>query len=82
MNNGKNRASLMGVVALYLLYLSYQLFEARGDTNTTMTPAVRIMFIALFVIASVALLIYAVRLWRHSKEDDDQPQQDDKNSLK
>ena len=72
----------MGVVALYLLYLSYQLFEARGDNNTTMTPAVRIMFIALFVIASVALLIYAVRLWRHSKEDDDQPQQNDKNSLK
>lgn len=83
MNNGKTRASLLGVAALYLLYICYELYQSRDDPNTTMTPAVRIIFIALFVIAGIGLLIYAVREWRRSRTDDDQPAaRDDKNSLK
>ena len=83
MNNGKNRASLLGVVALYLLYLSYELFQGRNDPNTTMTPAARILFIALFVISAVGILFYAIRVWQRSRrEDEQQPPQDDKNSLK
>ena len=83
LNNGKTRASLFGLVALYLLYISYQLFQGRNETDTTMTPAARYLFIALFVIASVLVLIYAWRTWKHSKQEDDAPpQEDDKTSLK
>ena len=83
MNNGKNRASLLGVVGVYLLYLSYELFQGRNDPNTTMTPIAGILFIALFVISAAGILIYAVRVWRDSKRDDDrQPPRDDQNSMK
>ena len=46
---GKNRSYLMGIAGGYLLYIAYQLFESRGDQNTTMTPFVRIAFIVFFV---------------------------------
>ena len=84
LNNGKNRASLLGVVALYLLYLSYELFQGRNDPNTTMTPAARILFIALFVISAGGILFYAFRVWQRSgqEEDEQQPPEDDKNTLK
>ncbi len=83
MNNGKNRASLLGVVAVYLLYLSYELFQGRNDPNTTMAPVARILFIALFVISAAGILVYAVHVWRDSKRDDDrQPPRDDQNSMK
>ena len=83
MNNGKTRASLMGIVAAYLLYTAYELFQGRNDPETTMTPAAMILFIALFVGAAVALAIYACRLWKRSaKEDPDPPQQEDRDSLK
>ena len=83
MNNGKTRASLLGLVAAYLLYLSYELFAARADTNTTMTPAARTLFIILFVLAAVALAVYAVHVWRHSDEEERQERRrDDENTLK
>ena len=83
MNNGKTRASLMGIVAAYLLYTAYELFQGRNDPETTMTPAAMILFITLFVGAAVALAIYAYRLWKRSaKEDPDPPQQEDRDSLK
>lgn len=82
LNSGKTRASLFGIVALYLLHLAYELFESRVDPNTTMTPFARIMFIALFVIASVCLIVYAVRVWRRSGQDEEeqkQSEQDEQN---
>ena len=81
MINRKTRACLFGIVALYLLHISYELFKGRGETDTTMTPAARIVFIVFFVLAAVGLGIYAVRTYR-SSGDDDQPPKDDKNNLK
>ena len=73
----------MGIVALYLLYISYELFQGRDDTNTTMTPAARILFIVLFVVAAIALLCYTIHIWRQSAKEDEQEQpKDDPNSLK
>ena len=81
--NGKTRAGLLGAAALYLLYISYQLFQSREDTNTTMTPAIRILFIVFFAAAAVALLCYAVYIWRQSvREDEQKPPEDDPKSLK
>ena len=82
MNNGKNRASLLGVVAVYLLYLSYELFQGRNDPNTTMTPTARILFIVFFILAAAGLLVYAVRVWKRSGEEEQKPPQDDNNNLK
>ena len=81
MINGKTRSYLIGIVALYLLHISYELFQGRDDPNTTMTPAARILFIVFFVLAAIGLLIYAVRSWKRSGKDDEEPK-DDGNNLK
>ena len=67
----------------YLVYLAYGLFRDRAQTDTTMSPAARILFIALFALAGAALVIYALVLWlRSCKEEDGQDRRDDMNSLK
>ncbi len=81
--NGKNRSYLLGIVGGYLIYLAWQLFDARADTNTTMTPAARIAFIAFFVIAGVGLMVYAWRVWKKSAEEEEKEKpKEDENSLK
>ena len=83
MNSSKNRSTLLGVIGAYLIYLAYQLFESRLDADTTMTPAARIIFMILFSLSGIALVIYAVRIWRKSDQEDDEKKQDeDINALK
>ena len=83
MNNGKTRSSLIGIVGAYLLYIAYELFQGRAETDTTMTPAARIFFIALFVLAGIGLLVYAVFMWRRSaKDEEEQKRKQDENALK
>ena len=74
MNYGKLRPGIFAVVAAYLLYISYELFQGRADTETSMTPLARWFFIALFVIASVFLLIYAYRVWKDSERREEERQ--------
>ena len=76
-NSTKTRAGLMGIVAGYLLYLAWQLFEGRNDPDTTMTPAAAVLFIAFFVIAAVAVGAYALRLWKRGKKEDEEKQDED-----
>ena len=74
---------LLGIGAVYLLYIAYKLFEGRNDPNTTMTLPVMILFIVLFVIAAGFLAVYAYRVWKKSKqEEEEQPSQEDGDSLK
>ena len=81
MINGKTRASLIALVAAYLLYTVYGLFQESEDT--TMAPAVRILFIVFFSVAAVGLLVYAYSVWKNSdKKDQEDASKDDKNSLK
>ena len=82
MNNGKTRASLLAIAAVYLLHLAYELFQDRGNTETTMSPAARILFIVLFAAAAAGLLIYAYRIWQNSKKEQPPPQQKDEDSMK
>ena len=76
MNSKKNRASLMVVVAAYLIYTVWQLFQGRNDPETTMSPALIYLFCALFAVAGVGVVIYAVRLWREGREEDKKPPED------
>ena len=83
LNRDKTRSSLLGIVAGYLLYLAYQLFQGRDEPDTAMTPFARYAFIALFVIAGIALIAYAWREWKRSgKEEEKTPSDEEKNSLK
>ena len=83
MNNYKPRSSLMGVVAAYLLYTAFELYQGRNNPDTTMTPAVMILFIVLFVIAAGALIVYAYRLWkRGTQEEKEKAREDDPDSMK
>ena len=83
---GKNRSYLMGIAGGYLLYIAYQLFESRGDQNTTMTPFVRIAFIVFFVLAGIGLLVFAFRLWfaanKEEKEKKEEQPPENEDSLK
>ena len=69
LNNDKTRSTLFGVIAAYFLYLCYGLFRDRHDTNTTMTPGIRWLFLALFAVAGIGLGLYAIRLWKQSESD-------------
>ncbi len=73
----------MAIVAAYLLYTAYQLFEGRGNPDTTMTPFVMYFFIALFVLAGAGLLVYAWKIWKNApKEEENAERREDGNSLK
>ncbi len=77
MKNGKSRAGLLAVAAGYLLYLSWQLFEHRGDTDTTMTPFMRWLFISFFVIAAAGIGVYAFRVWKAGGKEEERKQDDE-----
>ena len=83
---GKNRSYLMGIAGGYLLYIAYQLFESRGDQNTTMSPALRIIFIVFFVLAGIGLMVFAFRLWfaanKAEKEKKEEAPPESEDSLK
>lgn len=81
MNSGKARSSLIGVVGGYLLYLAWDLFQGRTNPDSTMSPAVLIVFVLFFCVMGILLLIYAVRLWRRSLEEDAH-EKEDETSLK
>ena len=69
LNNDKTRSTLFGVIAAYFLYLCYGLFRDRHDTNTTMTPMIRWLFLILFAVAAVWLGLYALRIWKQSESE-------------
>ena len=77
MNNKKSRAGLLAVAAGYLLYLSWQLFEHRGDTDTTMTPFMRYLFISFFVIAAAGIGVYAFLVWKAGGKEEERKQDDE-----
>ena len=77
MNNGKSRAGLLAVAAGYLLYLSWELFDHRGDTETTMTPFMRWLFIGLFVAAAAGIGVYAFHVWKAGGKEEERKRDDE-----
>ena len=57
LNSDKTRSTLFGVIAAYFLYLCYGLFRDRHDTNTTMTPMIRWLFLILFAVFMLMFLL-------------------------
>ena len=82
MNSGKTRSGLIGLVAAYLIYIAYELYQGRNDPETTMTPAVRIICIVFFGVVSIALLVYAYRIWKQSSREEEKPPEEEDESLK
>ena len=75
LNNGKTRAGLIGLVALYLMNVALELFQGRAEENTAMTMPVRVIFIVLFALIGIALLLYAVRVWKQSNRKEEENQE-------
>ena len=65
------RSGIYGVVAAFMLFTAYDLFKDRNIEETTMTPVVRIFFIAFFAIAGLALIGYAWWNWKKEENEDD-----------
>ena len=82
MNNAKTRAGLMAIAGLYMFYIAYQLIQGRNDPDTTMTPALFVIFIILFIAAGLGVLFYAWRIWKHRDDGKDEKPPEDMNSLK
>lgn len=81
MNNGKTRSALLGLVAAYMLYTAYGLYQ--NDTETTMSPTVRTLFIVLFVLAGIGVAVYAYFVWKNSeKKKEEEQKQNDQDSMK
>ena len=74
MNKRGARSGLYAIVAAFMLFTSYDLYKARDDAETTMSPAVRILFIAFFALAGIALIVYAVWYWKHHEKDEKEPE--------
>lgn len=72
MNQSTGRASLLGIVGGYLIYMAYELLKNLIDNvPTTMPRFVQILFIILFAGIGIALLVYAWKVWKKGREDQD-----------
>ena len=73
MNSSTNRSMLYGIVGGYLIYLAYELLKNMIDNvPTTMPRWLQISAIILFAGAGGALLIFAWRVWKKGREDQDE----------
>ena len=72
MNQNSNRSMLFGVVGGYLLYLAYDLLkDLINHTATTMPEWLQILVIVLFAGIGVTLLVFAWKVWKKGREDQD-----------
>ena len=72
MNQNTGRASIFAVVGGYLIYMAYELLKNLiDDIPTTMSRFVQILFIVLFTGIGITLIIFAWKVWKKGKEDQD-----------
>ena len=73
MNNSTGRSSLYAIVGAYLIYMAYELLKGLIDeVPTTMPRAVQILVMVLFTGIGIALLVFAWKVWKKGREDQDQ----------
>ena len=73
MNQNTGRSSLMAIAGGYVLYLAYELLKSLIDNeSTTMPRVVLILAIIFFAAAGVSLLVFAWKIWKKGREDQDQ----------
>ena len=72
MNNSTGRSSLFAIVGGYLIYMAYELLKNLiDDIPTTMSRFVQILFIVLFTGIGITLIVFAWKVWKKGKEDQD-----------
>ena len=73
MNQNTGRSSLMAIAGGYVLYLAYELLKSLIDNErTTMPRVVQILAIVFFAAAGISLLVFAWKIWKKGREDQDQ----------
>lgn len=58
------RATLRALVAGYLAYLAWQIYQGVRSGESTMNPTVGYLAAGFFLLAAVAFAVYLVRHWR------------------
>ncbi len=73
MNSSTGRSSLIAIAGAYIIYLAYELLKNLIDNvPTTMPRVVQILAIVLFAGAGIALLVFAWKIWKKGREDQDE----------
>lgn len=63
----------MAIAGGYVLYLAYELLMSLIDNErTTMPRVVQILAIVFFAAAGITLLVFAWKIWKKGREDQDQ----------
>ena len=72
MNPNTGRSSIFAIVGGYLIYMAYEILKGMIDrVPTTMPPAIQITVIVLFTGIGVTLLVFAWKVWKKGREDQD-----------
>ena len=58
------RATLRALVAGYLAYLAWQIYQGVRSGESTMNPTVGYLAAGFFLLAAVTFAVYLVRHWR------------------
>ncbi|MBR2661774.1 MAG: hypothetical protein IKE15_10315 [Clostridia bacterium] len=73
MNPATGRSSIYVVAGGYLIYLAYGMLKDLIDkVPTTMPQFLQILFIILFTGIGITLLVFAWKVWKKGREDQDQ----------
>ena len=73
MNPNTGRSSIFAIVGAYLIYMAYGMLKDLIDkVPTTMPLFLLILFIVLFTGIGITLLVFAWKVWKKGREDQDQ----------
>ena len=72
MKNQSTHALLLALVGGYILYIAWHLLDNLLSGMQDIPQAVAIAAIAVFALAGIAVLIYALRTWQSNKKKDDE----------
>ena len=63
----------MAIAGGYVLYLAYELLNSLiNNERTTMPRVLQILAIVFFAAAGISLLVFAWKIWKKGREDQDQ----------
>ena len=72
-NKNTGRSSILALAGGYLIYMAYELLKSLlANEPTTMPRALQITVIVLFTGIGIAVLVYAWKVWKKGREDQDQ----------
>ena len=69
--SGQNRATLLALAGGYMIYLAWDIWHTWQNGGTTMAGWTGILFAVFFLAAGVAVLIFAWKVWRKSRKEEE-----------